>query len=84
MYISLTLESFCGVWAFYLKNTQHSIIWRWGVLSKKQDGGWIKSFEIFCGKSLKEDLSIDTTFDLCYFSWDSPFKSGLLGNLLFA
>ena len=24
--------------------------------------------EIFCGKSLKEDLSIDTTFDPCYFS----------------
>ena len=34
----------------------------------------MKIGEIFCGKSLKEDLSIDTTFDLCYFSWDSPFK----------
>ena len=26
---------------------------------------------------LKEDLSIDTTFDPCYFSWDSPFKKFL-------
>ena len=34
----------------------------------------MKICEIFCGKSLKEDLSIDTTFDPCYFSWDSPFK----------
>ena len=52
-----------------------SIIWRWAVLYiKKQDGGWIKIYEIFSGKSLKKDLSIDTTFDLCYFSWDSPFK----------
>ena len=74
-YIGLTLERFCGVWVlFNLKNTQHSIIWRWGVLSKKQDGDWIKICEIVCGKSLKEDLSIDTTFDPCYFSWDSPFN----------
>ena len=28
----------------------------------------------YSGNSLKEDLSIDTTFDPCYFSWDSPFK----------
>ena len=34
----------------------------------------MKICEIFCGNSLKEDLSIDTTFDPCYFSWDSPFK----------
>ena len=34
---------------------------------KKQDGGWIKICEIFFGKSLKEDLSIDTTLDPCYF-----------------
>ena len=40
---------------------------------KKQDGGWIKICETFSGNSLKEDLSIDTTFDPCYFSWDSPF-----------
>jgi len=26
----------------------------------------------FCGKSLKKGLLIDTTFDPCYFSWDSP------------
>ena len=56
------------------KSTQHSIIWRWTVLCKKQDGGRIKICEIFCGKSLKVDLLIDTTFDPCYFSWDSPFK----------
>ena len=42
---------------------------------KKQDGGRIKICVIFCGKSLKEDLSIDTTFEPCYFAWDSPFKS---------
>jgi len=30
--------------------------------------------KFFCGKSLKKELSIDTTFDPCYFSWDSPFK----------
>jgi len=41
---------------------------------KKQDGGWIKICEIFCGSRLKEDLSIDTTFDPCYFSWDRPFN----------
>ena len=32
---------------------------------KKQDGGRIKICEIFSGNSLKEDLSIDTTFDPC-------------------
>ena len=62
-------------YGYSIKKTQHSIIWRWGVLSKKQDGGWIEICEIFSGKSLKEDLSIDTTFDLCYFSRDSTFKS---------
>ena len=34
----------------------------------------MKICEIFWSKSLKEDLSIDNTFDPCYFSWDSPFK----------
>ena len=34
----------------------------------------MKICETFSGNSLKEDLSIDTTFDPCYFSWDSPFK----------
>ncbi len=24
--------------------------------------------------SVKEDLLTDTTFDPCYFSWDTPFK----------
>ena len=38
----------------------------------------MKICEIFSGKSLKEDLSIDTTFDPCYFSWDSPFNLFLI------
>ena len=42
---------------------------------KKQDGGWIKICETFSGNSLKEELSIDTTFDPCYFLSDSPFKT---------
>ncbi len=41
---------------------------------QKQDGGWIKICKTFPGNSLKEDLLIDTTFDPCYFTWDSPFK----------
>ena len=36
---------------------------------------------IFCGKSLKKELWIDTTFDPCYFSWDSPFKENTLKEL---
>ena len=67
-YIGLTLERFCGVWVFHLKSTQHSIISRWAVLFKKQDGGQIKICKTFSGNSLKEDLSIDTTFGPCYFS----------------
>jgi len=43
-------------------------------VKKKQDGGWIKICEIFSDKSSKEGLSIDTTFDPCYFLWDSTFK----------
>jgi len=34
----------------------------------------MKICENFSGNSLKEDLSIDTTFEPSYFSWDSPFK----------
>ena len=49
---------------------------------KKQDGGRIKIYETFSSNSLKEDLSIDTTFDPCYFSWDSPFKVGTVGTYL--
>jgi hypothetical protein len=30
-------------------------------------------------RSLKEDLSIDTTFDPSYISWDTPFKAFLGG-----
>ncbi len=29
-------------------------------------------------RSLKEDLSIDTTFDASYISWDTPFKANQL------
>jgi len=60
----------------FLKNVHNILfgIWRWAVLCKKQDGGWIKICETISGNSLKEDLSIDTTFDPCYFSWDSPFN----------
>ena len=47
---------------------------RWAVLGQKQDGGQLKISETFSGSSLKEDLSIDTSFDPCYFSWDSPFN----------
>ena len=38
--------------------------------------------EIFCGKSLKKELSIDTTFDPCYFSWDSPFNGVSIQNTI--
>ena len=31
--------------------------------------------EIFSGKSFKEDPSNDTTFDTCYISGDSTFKT---------
>ena len=37
----------------------------------------MKVCETFSGNSLKEDLSIDTTFDPFYFSWDSPFNEGI-------
>ena len=49
---------------------------------KKQDGGWIKICEFISSKSLKEDLSIDTTFDPCYFLWDSTFKDAGKGQTL--
>ena len=37
-------------------------------MKKKQEGGQIKICETFSGNNLSEDLSIDTTFDPCYFS----------------
>ena len=47
----------------------------------------MKICETFSSSSLKEDLSIDTTFDPCYFSWDSPSKGTfgwkLRGNKLY-
>ena len=51
----------------YLKKFTMFYYMRWAVLRKKQDGGRIKVCETFSGNSLKEDLSIDTTFDPCYF-----------------
>ena len=54
------------------KYMYHSIIYAEQFYVKK-NGGWIKICEIFPGKSLQEDLSIDTTFDPCYFSWDSTY-----------
>ena len=41
----------------------------------------MKICEIFSGKSLKEDLSIDTPFDPCYFLWDSTFKGNVSQKL---
>ena len=59
----------------YLKKVHNIPLYDAGqFFCKKQDGGWIKICETFSTKSLKEVLSIDTTFDPCYFSWDSPFK----------
>ena len=59
---------------FFKKSLQHSIKWRWTVLCKKQDGGRIKICETFSGNNLKEDLSIDTTFDPCYFRETVPLR----------
>ena len=71
----LTLKIFLPYGYFLKKSTQHSNIWHWAVLrKKKQDGGRIKICESFSGNSLKEDISVYTTFDPCYFSWDSPFN----------
>ena len=59
----------------YLIKKVHSILlYDAGQFYVKQDGGQIKICETFSGNSLKEDLSIDTTFDPCYFSWDSLFN----------
>jgi len=71
----LTLKIFLSYGYFILKSSQRSVIWRWAVLRKKTRWRPNKICEIFCGKSLKEDLSINTTFDPCCFSWDSPFKA---------
>ena len=58
-----------------LKKVPNILLYDAGQLYvKKKDGGQIKICEIFSAKSWKEDLSIVTTFDPCYFSWDSPFK----------
>jgi len=42
---------------------------------KKKMAVEYKSMKTFPRNSLKEDLSIDTTYDPCYFSRDSPFNS---------
>jgi len=53
-----------------LKKVHNILLYHAGQIyvKKKQDGGGIKICEIFSGKSLKKDLSIDTTFDPCNFS----------------
>ena len=43
----------------------------------------MKICETFSGNSLKEDLSIDTTFDPCYFLWDSPFNAVLVNYIFY-
>ena len=77
-----TLKIFFAYGYSMKKSTQHSIIWRWAVLCKKQNGGWIQICEIFTGKSIKEDLLIDTTFDPCYLSWDSTFNILVFNKLI--
>ena len=70
----MTLEIFCSVWVFK-KKVHNILLYDAGQFYvKKQDGGRIKICETFSGNSLKEDLSIDTTFDPCYSLWDSPFN----------
>ena len=69
-YIGFTIERFCGVWVCKYTTFYYMML---GSLCKK-DGGRIKICGTFSGNSLKEDLSIDTTFDPCYFSWDCPFN----------
>jgi len=58
----------------YLKKFTTFYYMTLGSLRKKKDGGRIKICETFSSNGLKEDLSIDTTFDPCYFLWESPFK----------
>ena len=58
-----------------LKKVHNILLNDAGQFYVKKDGGRIKICETFSGNSLKEDLSIDTTFDPCYFSRDSPFNS---------
>ena len=74
MYIGLTLERFAA-YGYSIKKIHNILLYdAEQFYVKKQDGGRIKICEIFPGKSLKEDISIDTTFDPYYFSWDSPLK----------
>ena len=57
-----------------LKKVHNILLYDAGQFYIKKDGGRIKICETFSDSSLKEDLLIDTTFDPCYLSWDSPFK----------
>ena len=66
----------------FLKKVHNILLYDAGqfYVKKKHDGGRIKICETFSGNSLKKDLSIDTNFDPCYFSWDSPFNKSTLHN----
>ena len=59
-----------------LLNKVHNILWydAGQFLCKKQDGGRITICETFSGISLKEDLSIDTTFDPVSFHETVPWN----------
>ena len=68
-------------YGYLLKKVHNVLLYDAGQFYvQKQDGGRIKICETFSGNSLKEDLSIDTTFDPCYFLWDSPFNVKYLGK----
>ena len=60
----------------YLKKVHNVLLYDAGQFYVKNKMAAEKKIcETFSGKSLKEDLSIDTTFYPCYFSWDSPFMA---------
>ena len=67
-YIGLTLETFCGIWVFNLKSSQHSTVLYDAeqLYVKNKMAAELKS-ETFSGNTIKEGLSIDTTFDPLFF-----------------
>ena len=69
-YIGLTLGRFCGVWVPYAIKKIHNILFYdpGQFYVKDKMAAEQKSVNPCSGYSLKEDLSIDTTFDPRYFS----------------
>ena len=64
-------------YGYVIKKVHNILLYNAGQFYVKNKMAAAKKIcEIFSGKSLKEDLLIDTTFDPCYFSWDSTFKPG--------